>query len=44
MHIMEGFLPPLWCLIYYIICIPFIVYGIMQIRKVTEESDEAMPM
>ena len=44
MHIMEGFLPPLWCLIYYIICIPCIVYGIMQIRKVTAETDEAMPM
>lgn len=44
MHIMEGYLPIEWCIIYYIICIPVIVYGIMQIRKITAENDEAMPI
>lgn len=44
MHIMEGYLPPEWCAVWYIICIPVVIYGIMQIKKATEESDEAMPM
>ncbi|AGN16641.1 energy-coupling factor ABC transporter permease [Methanobrevibacter sp. AbM4] len=37
MHIMEGFLPPMWCLIWYIIMIPIVGYGIYQIKKITEE-------
>lgn len=44
MHIMEGYLPPEWCAVWFIICIPVIIYGIMQIKKVTENNDEAMPL
>ncbi len=44
MHIMEGYLPPLWCAVWYIVCVPVVIYGIMQIRKATEESDDAMPL
>ncbi|MGN1363142.1 MAG: energy-coupling factor ABC transporter permease [Methanobrevibacter sp.] len=40
MHIMEGFLPPLWCLVWYIIMIPIVGYGIYQIKKITEDYPE----
>ena len=40
MHIMEGFLPPLWCLIWYIIMIPIVGYGIYQIKNITEKYPE----
>ncbi len=33
MHIMEGFLPPIWCLFWYILSIPVIAYGIIRIKK-----------
>lgn len=41
MHIMEGYLPAEWCAVWYIICIPVVIYGLMQIRKATEESEDA---
>ncbi|OQD58056.1 cobalt transport protein [Methanobrevibacter arboriphilus JCM 13429 = DSM 1125] len=41
MHIMEGFLPPIWCLFWYILSIPVIAYGIIRIKKVTEETPES---
>lgn len=41
MHIMEGFLPPLWCAVWYILSIPVIAYGIIKIQKVTEEVPES---
>ena len=33
MHIMEGFLPPKWCIAWGSICIPFIVVGYFSIKK-----------
>ena len=36
MHIMEGFLPPLWAGFYWILCLPFIAAGLGKIRKLTE--------
>ncbi|MDO5851504.1 MAG: energy-coupling factor ABC transporter permease [Methanobacteriaceae archaeon] len=44
MHIMEGFLPPIWCLIWYIIAIPVVIYGIKQIKSLVDEYDEAKPL
>lgn len=35
MHIAEGFLPPQWCLLWYIVDIPFIIWGIRSIKKQT---------
>ncbi len=40
MHIMEGFLPPEWCLVWYIIMIPIVGYGIYQIKKIVEEHPD----
>ncbi|AKN29587.1 cobalamin biosynthesis protein CbiM [Clostridium carboxidivorans P7] len=33
MHIMEGFLPPKWCITWGIVCIPFIVVGLFSIKE-----------
>ena len=41
MHIMEGFLPPLWCAVWYIIAIPVVAYGIYKIKKISEELPES---
>ena len=41
MHIMEGFLPPIWCLVWYILSIPVVVYGLIKIRKVFSEFPES---
>ncbi len=41
MHIAEGFLPIEWCLIWFIISIVFIAVGIVQMKKVIDESPES---
>jgi len=33
MHIMEGFLPPKWCITWGAICIPFVVVGYFSIKE-----------
>ena len=40
MHIMEGFLPPLWCLFWYLVSLPFIVWGARKIRVIFREHPE----
>lgn len=44
MHIMEGFLPWQWCLFWYIIALPVVAYGVIQIKKITEETPESKPL
>lgn len=44
MHVMEGYLPPEWCAVWFIIAIPVVIYGLMQIKKTFAESDEAKPL
>lgn len=44
MHIMEGYLPPMWCAVWIIISAIVVVYGIMQIKKVAAENDDAIPL
>ncbi|KIR02282.1 Substrate-specific component CbiM of cobalt ECF transporter [Lachnospiraceae bacterium TWA4] len=38
MHIMEGYLPVKYCLLWGAFCVPFIVVGFMRISKVTSEN------
>lgn len=40
MHISEGFLPKLHAGIYFVIAIPFIIYGIKSINSITEKYPE----
>ncbi|MBR4226007.1 MAG: energy-coupling factor ABC transporter permease, partial [Candidatus Methanomethylophilaceae archaeon] len=34
MHIMEGYLEPVWCAVWFAIMIPFFVVGVMKLRKI----------
>ncbi|NLI92658.1 MAG: energy-coupling factor ABC transporter permease [Peptococcaceae bacterium] len=38
MHIMEGFLPPVWCISWGAIVIPFLVMGLFSIQKTVKEN------
>jgi cobalamin biosynthesis protein CbiM len=40
MHIMEGFLPPLWCAFWYLLCVPFWIWGTLRLKKLFRESPE----
>lgn len=38
MHIMEGFLPPIWCIIWAVACVPFVFLGYKSIVRTIEEN------
>lgn len=44
MHIMEGFLPPAWCLFWAAASLPFLVLGLLAIRRAARERPEAKIM
>lgn len=38
MHIMEGFLPAKWCVVWYALFIPFFISGIIKLNKTKREN------
>ncbi|MEG0805864.1 MAG: energy-coupling factor ABC transporter permease [Lachnospiraceae bacterium] len=42
MHIMEGYLPPAYCVLWGAVCIPFLVAGYFSIRKKLKEYQRAI--
>ncbi len=44
MHVMEGYLPPLHCISWIVICIPFLAAGFMKIRNTVGENPRAMTL
>lgn len=44
MHIMEGFLPWEWCLLWYLISIPVVAYGVIRIKRITDKKPETKPL
>lgn len=40
MHIAEGFLPPQWCLAWYVLALPFIAWGVKSIRQQSEANSK----
>ncbi|MBN1133979.1 MAG: energy-coupling factor ABC transporter permease [Methanosarcinaceae archaeon] len=40
MHIMEGFLPPMWALFWFVMSIPVVAYGLVQLNKLVKEKPE----
>ncbi|NYT16520.1 MAG: energy-coupling factor ABC transporter permease [Methanomicrobiales archaeon] len=44
MHIMEGFLPLYWAVIWWIVALPCLIFGIYQLKKVLEADREALPL
>ena len=44
MHIMEGYLPPQYCIIWGAICIPFLIAGYLSIRKTLQHNRRAITL
>ena len=42
MHVMEGFLPVTHCVIWIVICIPFLVIGIRNIKKLLDNNRKTL--
>ena len=44
MHIMEGFLPWQWCLLWWIVALPFVIMGIFKLRSLVQKNREYLPL
>jgi cobalt/nickel transport system permease protein len=44
MHIMEGMLLWYWCVFWYAVALPVVAYGVIQIKKITDEHPESKPL
>jgi cobalt/nickel transport system permease protein len=44
MHIMEGFLPWQWCVVWWIIALPCLMLGVWELKKVLKADREALPL
>lgn len=40
MHIMEGYLEPMWCIVWFVVMAPFFVAGIIKLRQILREHPE----
>lgn len=40
MHIAEGYLPPMWAAIYFVLCVPFVFLGVRDIKKKALKNKE----
>ncbi|MBQ7979328.1 MAG: cobalt ECF transporter S component CbiM [Candidatus Methanomethylophilaceae archaeon] len=40
MHIMEGYLDPLWCVVWFVVMAPFFIAGVIKLRKILAEHPE----
>jgi len=41
MHIMEGFLPAKWAMVWTVVSLPFLIYGIKKIDKIFKGDTNA---
>lgn len=44
MHIMEGYLPPAYCIIWGAVCIPFLLAGFFKLNKTIKENRRALTL
>ena len=40
MHIMEGYLEPIWCLVWFIVMIPFFYIGVVKLRQILRDHPD----
>ncbi|KRL62440.1 energy-coupling factor ABC transporter permease [Lentilactobacillus diolivorans] len=40
MHIMEGMLPPVWCIFWFAVSAPFFIYGLYRMRKIVDSTQQ----
>jgi cobalt/nickel transport system permease protein len=41
---MEGFLPWQWCLVWWIVAIPFLILGLIGLRNIVQNNRESLPL
>ena len=44
MHIMEGFLPLNWCIFWFLVSLPFLVFGMYQLNRLISEKRDTLPV
>jgi cobalt/nickel transport system permease protein len=44
MHIMEGFVPWQWCVVWWIIALPCLMLGVWELKEVLKADREALPL
>ena len=44
MQIMEGYLSLQWCIVWWIVCLPCLLFGISQLKKVLGADRQALPL
>ncbi len=44
MHIMEGYLSPEWCIIWWIIALPCVLFGVYRLKHITNADRQALPL
>ena len=42
MHIMEGYLPLNYCVLWGVLCIPFLVAGVLSIKKIVDQNRKTL--
>jgi cobalt/nickel transport system permease protein len=44
MHIMEGFLPVEWCIVWWVIALPVLAWGLVRLNRILAADREALPL
>lgn len=44
MHIMEGYLPPVFCVVWGVICLPFLLAGFFKLRNTVKQNRRALTL
>src|SRR5512137_242753 len=44
MHIMEGFLPVFWCVVWWLVALPCLAVGMAQLNRMLAADREALPL
>lgn len=44
MHIIEGFLPWQWCLVWWLVALPCLLYGVHRLKKILAADRETLPL
>ena len=44
MHIMEGFLPAIWCIVWFAFSIPVVTFGVIKLNKLVNKKREVLPV
>jgi cobalt/nickel transport system permease protein len=40
MHILEGYLEPMWCIVWFVVMAPFFIAGVIKLRRILAEHPE----